>query len=175
LGGLVVAGIRMFHPQRPEDSTDSREEPLAQGARLYGSYCAQCHGDKGGGDGPAAKFLQPKPRNFGEGKFRLISTANRAPSDADLLFVLEHGMPGSAMFPFAHLAESERQTLVLYVRQLTRSGVEERIKREAKQSGDELDSSELAEILTRETKPGDPVEPPQDWPAPTADSIARGH
>jgi mono/diheme cytochrome c family protein len=181
VGGLVVVCALVFRLQQPttesapDGSSASREELLAMGARLYGSYCVQCHGEKGGGDGPAAKFLQPKPRNFGEGKFRLVSAVNRVPTDADLLFVLEHGMPGSAMFPFAHLAESERQALVLYVRQLTRLALEERIKQDAKQSGEELDSGELAEILTRETKPGDAVEPPADWPAPTAASMARGH
>lgn len=144
------------------------------GERLYRDNCAACHGEKGGGDGPAAKFLQPKPRNFGEGKFRLISTVNRVPSDQDLLFVLEHGMPGSAMFPFAHLSDMERQALVRHVRQLTSTVFSERMRQEAKNSGDELDPAEMAEILDRATKPGEALTTPSDWPDSTAASMARG-
>ena len=55
------------------------------------------HVEKGRGDGPAARFLYPKPRNFGAAQFRLISTANRMPSDDDLLAAVRRGMPGSAM------------------------------------------------------------------------------
>jgi mono/diheme cytochrome c family protein len=33
-------------------------------ANLFAERCAQCHGANGAGDGPAAKALQPQPRNF---------------------------------------------------------------------------------------------------------------
>ena len=32
--------------------------------RLYAERCSGCHGDRGGGDGPAAAALIPKPKNF---------------------------------------------------------------------------------------------------------------
>jgi mono/diheme cytochrome c family protein len=172
---LVLRADRMRRLQQAaENPSAPAEDPLALGERLYRQNCAACHGDQGGGDGPAAKFLQPKPRNFGEDKFRLVSTVNRVPSDEDLLFVLEHGMPGSAMFPFAHLSETERQALVRHVRQLTRTAFSERMRREAKNSGDELDPAEMAEILDRATKPGEALTPPADWPDSTAASVARG-
>lgn len=174
-----VIACRQFGESRPTDqpagpATAPPEEPLAMGERLYRDNCAACHGDKGGGDGPAAKFLQPKPRNFGEGKFRLVSTVNRVPSDQDLLFILEHGMPGSAMFPFAHLSETERQALVGHVRQLTRTAFSERMRQEAKNSGEELEPAEMADILDRATKPGEALAPPSDWPDSTPASVARG-
>lgn len=34
------------------------------GTAKYGSLCATCHGATGGGDGPGAGGLNPKPRNF---------------------------------------------------------------------------------------------------------------
>jgi mono/diheme cytochrome c family protein len=157
-----------------EPASAPPEGPLAMGERLYRDNCATCHGEKGGGDGPAAKFLQPKPRNFGEGKFRLVSAVNRVPSDQDLLFVLEHGMPGSAMFPFAHLAETERQALVQHVRQLMRTAFSELMRQEAKNSGEELDPAEAAEILDRATKPGETLSLPSDLPSSTPESVARG-
>jgi mono/diheme cytochrome c family protein len=30
---------------------------------LFDQHCAQCHGEKGDGNGPAARFLYPKPRS----------------------------------------------------------------------------------------------------------------
>jgi mono/diheme cytochrome c family protein len=182
-GALVIGGgLVYFWPGKPTPATKPggpistpHEEPLAMGERLYRSYCVQCHGEKGGSDGPAAKFLQPKPRNFGEGKFRLVSSVNRVPSDEDLMLVLERGMPGSAMFPFAHLPEADRRALVLYVRHLTRTALEERLRQEAKKAGDDIDAAEVAEVIARDTKPGDALKPPADWPDPTPASVARGH
>src|SRR5262249_4042760 len=107
---LMLIAIRVLPSRLPVDAgtvdepaMPAEESQLATGRKLYANYCTACHGEKGDGNGPAAKFLSPKPRNFGEGKFRLVSTVNRRPTDQDLLRVLERGMPGSAMFPFAHL------------------------------------------------------------------------
>jgi mono/diheme cytochrome c family protein len=144
------------------------------GPQLYARYCAACHGEAGGGDGPAARFLFPKPRNFREGQFRLVTTTNQVPSDEDLMRVLERGMPGSAMFPFGHLAEDERRALVAQVRQWVRQGVEDRLRREAKEFGEQVDPKELAEALDRRTQPGPRLEVPRDLPSPGPDSVARG-
>src|SRR5262249_11110749 len=138
------------------------------------NYCSSCHGEKGDGNGPAARFLYPRPRNFGEGKFRLVSTDNRLPTDADLMRVLTHGMPGSAMFPFAHLPESDRQALVTYIRHLTPTLIEGRLREEADRTGDVVDPAELADTLNTLTRPGDPIEVPGDLPGPSAESVARG-
>jgi mono/diheme cytochrome c family protein len=158
-------------PAQGESPTD--DELLARGKQLYGSYCAACHGETGDGSGPAARFLYPKPRNFRDGKFRLVSTQNRVPSDDDIMHVISRGMPGSAMFPFEHLSEAERKTLVAYVRQLTRSGVDERLRRVAAEAGDELDPAELTSDVTRMTTPGACVEFPSDLHGGEA-SVARG-
>jgi mono/diheme cytochrome c family protein len=40
------------------------EGDAARGARLYADNCVACHGANGGGDGPRAYFIFPKPRNF---------------------------------------------------------------------------------------------------------------
>ena len=105
-------------------------ERLGEGRQLYQQNCAACHGENGDGNGAAARFLYPKPRNFREGQFRLVTTANRVPSDKDLMHVLVRGMPGSAMFPMGHLVETERKELVAHVRRLIRAGLEDRLRRE---------------------------------------------
>ena len=39
-------------------------EAVTAGQSLYATNCAGCHGDNGGGDGPAAASLDPKPANL---------------------------------------------------------------------------------------------------------------
>jgi mono/diheme cytochrome c family protein len=37
---------------------------IARGKSLFATHCASCHGDRGKGDGPAAKALDPKPADL---------------------------------------------------------------------------------------------------------------
>jgi mono/diheme cytochrome c family protein len=144
------------------------------GEQLYLNYCAACHGETGDGNGPAARFLYPKPRNFCDAKFRLVSTTNRVPSDDDVMQVITHGMPGSGMFSFGHLSESDRKILIVYVRQLTRAGVEARLRKIAAEFGDELDPKQLAEDVELATNPGPTITISPHWPAADGDSVERG-
>jgi mono/diheme cytochrome c family protein len=148
--------------------------PLPSGRELYKNYCAACHGDNGDGNGPAARFLFPKPRNFGQAKFRIVSTTNRLPTDDDLMQVLNRGMPGSAMFPFAHLAGAERRELVTHVRTLMRTAMDERLRREAAKRGDEVNSAELADDIKRLLDTGLAIDVPVDFASLGQESIARG-
>jgi mono/diheme cytochrome c family protein len=177
VGVLVVLGF-LLRPARPPSGEEvvppeapSGDQQLASGKHLYSVNCAPCHGDQGDGNGPAARYLYPRPRNFGEVKFRVVSTANLMPSDADLLQVLERGMPGSAMFPFRHLPEADRQALVAYVRHLTRTAVLEQQRAEA---GGKVDLAELSRDVDQYLQPGAVLEVPADLPAPGAESVARG-
>jgi mono/diheme cytochrome c family protein len=177
---LVVIGIHVFSPDRPSDRPAARPARLskaqlrARGKELYGNYCVQCHGVKGGGDGPAARYLYPKPRNFQLGYFRLVTTDNRLPSDNDLLRVITRGMPGSAMFPFAHLEEVERRALVVHVRHLTRTGIEERIRARAAADDEVISAKKMKKGLDLLTVPGKTLRVPPGLPAASKASLARG-
>jgi mono/diheme cytochrome c family protein len=39
----------------------------SEGKKLYLTYCSSCHGDKGKGDGPAARSLPVKPADHTDG------------------------------------------------------------------------------------------------------------
>jgi mono/diheme cytochrome c family protein len=178
---FVLIAIRLVPARLPgvadvmqEPATPAEETALAAGKRLYANYCSACHGEKGDGNGPAAKFLNPKPRNFGEGKFRLVSTVNRRPTDQDLLRVLERGMPGSAMFPFAHLSEADRQALVAYVHFLETTAFVERSRREAAEQGEEIDSEELARNVKQVLQPGAALAVAAELPPSRAEAATRG-
>jgi len=145
------------------------------GPQLYIHYCAACHGENGDGQGPAARFLYPKPRDFREGVFHMVTSANRVASEADLMRVVERGMPGSAMFPMGHLSEAERRELVAWVRELVRKGIEDQERRAAKEVGQEVEPAELARSLELRTHPQPAIAVPNDLPASDIASVTRGH
>lgn len=93
-------------------------EPV--GKSLYQKHCSICHGSQGRGDGHAAFFMAPKPRDFTSGLFKLRSTpSGQPPLDNDLLTAVTRGMPGSLMPSFEPLSDRERKELVAYIKALT--------------------------------------------------------
>ncbi len=72
-----------------------------RGKAIYDKRCSWCHGKEGMGDGPAAEFLNPPPRDFTMGVYKWRSTPfdEIAPSDEDFVKMIKgaashEGMPG---------------------------------------------------------------------------------
>lgn len=63
------------------------------GRGIYEKRCWWCHGEKGAGDGPAAEFLNPPPRDFTSGVFKWKSTPfdEMVPSDVDFANMIKGG------------------------------------------------------------------------------------
>ncbi len=94
---------------------------LDRGWEVYAQNCAGCHGTEGKGDGPAAPYLYPKPRDFTSGAFRVTSTPTGSlPTDEDLFRVITEGMPGSAMPSWELLPENDRWALVAFMKTLAK-------------------------------------------------------
>lgn len=90
-------------------------EAIKAGEKVYGRHCWHCHGKEGAGDGPAAKILEPRPRNFVAALFKLrTTTSGSLPLDEDLFKTVTKGMPGSAMPSFANLLTEEQRWQVVY-------------------------------------------------------------
>lgn len=151
----------------------SAEERAELSTALYGRHCAACHGDRGDGKGLAATFLYPKPRDLRAGHFRLVSTENGVPTPDDLHAVIQRGMPGSSMPPWAHLSEEERQLLVEAVLALRREGALDVERELAEEAGDELTEEELTEAVVHVLQPGRIFEVPEADSA-TEEIIQRG-
>jgi high-affinity iron transporter len=80
------------------------------GKKVYGERCSPCHGESGGGDGPAAAAIKPSPRNFRDAEFW------RARTSAQLRATVRDGRPGTMMAPFAGtLSEAEIDAVVGYL------------------------------------------------------------
>ncbi|HEX4574161.1 MAG TPA: c-type cytochrome [Gemmatimonadales bacterium] len=88
------------------------------GKQVYVKWCAGCHGDTGAGDGPAAGYMLPRPRNFTGAVYKVRSTASgQLPTDGDLQRAVDEGLPGSAMPAWkGRLSDAERRAVVAYVK-----------------------------------------------------------
>jgi len=101
----------------PVKPTPLAADPEA-GRRLYDRYCTQCHGAEGKGDGPAAEFVYPRPRDFTMAIFKVRTTlSGQLPTDQDLFHIISEGLPGTSMPAWKKfLTEEERWQLVHQVK-----------------------------------------------------------
>lgn len=83
-----------------------------RGRGAYQIWCIACHGPTGAGDGPTAKSLDPRPRNFREQKFKQGTRVDQ------IYRTLAKGVPGSMMKPFVNLSDEDRWGLAYYVLEL---------------------------------------------------------
>jgi len=98
-------------------------EVLKHGRMLYAEHCQHCHGVSGDGNGPTAKYLSPKPRDYRLGKFKFTSTQTPVKASRhDLARIIENGIPGTYMPSFKLLTPEESQAIVEYVRWLAMRG-----------------------------------------------------
>jgi cytochrome c oxidase cbb3-type subunit 2 len=90
---------------------------LESGRAVYATYCVGCHGEKGDGNGRAASFLSPKPRDFRVGRVKFAAVASGdAPSREDYTRIITKGLAGTAMPAFPFLSTAERDSVIAYVR-----------------------------------------------------------
>jgi cbb3-type cytochrome oxidase cytochrome c subunit len=100
-------------------SRQTFEDIDPRGKAVYFRRCVGCHGEKGDGNGPAARFLNPKPRNFTTGIFKFHSTTGSTtdlPSDQDLYITISHGLWGTAMPPWYELTVQERLSVIQFIK-----------------------------------------------------------
>jgi cytochrome c oxidase cbb3-type subunit III len=88
-----------------------------QGKKLYGQYCASCHGQSGKGDGAAAAALNPKPRDHTDREYMSKM------SDDDLLKVIKNGGASVGKSPLmppwgGALKDDQIKDVIAYVRTL---------------------------------------------------------
>ena len=120
----------------------------ARGRQVYERYCIQCHGDRADGTGEVARWSQPRPRDFRQGVFKFSSTPyGSLPTTADLDRVIQNGLYGTRMPPFAALSTRERRDVIAFLQTLS--------------------------PRWRSEGPGKPIAIPAE-PAPTRESVTQG-
>lgn len=141
----------------------TRRGQTANAAELYAEHCTACHGATGNGGGDAARYLFPRPRDFGTG-LQMASTTNGVASLDDVEKVLANGMPATSMQAFDTLSQSERRLLAQEVLRLRRERARDQIHRAMRETGEEPDEAEVLAAAERVTTPGRPVPLPDPWP-----------
>ncbi len=111
----IVALTALLASAAPDHVAAQAGDAVA-GKLVYERRCAGCHGVKGDGQGAAAELLEPRPRDFTAGVYKIRSTVNRVPTDQDIFRVITEGMPGTSMPGWAVLSERERWNLVAYLK-----------------------------------------------------------
>jgi len=89
----------------------------AEGKRLYGAYCSACHGEKGKGDGPAARSLPVKPADHTDG------TIMNQFSDKFLMDIIAKGgsaVGKSSIMPAwgSQLKDNQLRDVIAYLRSI---------------------------------------------------------
>jgi cytochrome c oxidase cbb3-type subunit I/II len=120
LGANRGAWREAFEPQAVSVSVmtlPNTPEQAARGKLVYERRCVGCHGDKGDGNGPAATFLDPRPRNFTLGSFKFRTTPSGSlPTDGDLYRTLTRGVRWTAMPTWHELPEKDRIAVIAYIK-----------------------------------------------------------
>ena len=109
--GLVLGGLAA-------PASGLLAQDAQRGKAVYEKWCLECHGATGEGDGAAAKFMLPPPRNFTQAVYQIRSTASgELPTDDDMMKVVDEGMPGTAMPEWkSKLTNTERRDVVAYLK-----------------------------------------------------------
>jgi mono/diheme cytochrome c family protein len=93
------------------------------GAAVYERNCLQCHGVSGDGNGPAAIYMLPRPRDYRMALFKFTSTTyGSKPLREDLVRTVRRGIAGTSMPSFRLLPQHELDAVVDYVLALTHRG-----------------------------------------------------
>ncbi len=119
--GLALATWRLSAaaPATPAAAAAAPELPApAVAGALYDRFCLACHGATGDGNGPAAPWLWPRPRDFTRGELKWRSTTSGKPAaDADIATAIRYGVPGTSMHAFAvSLDDTQVAALVALVK-----------------------------------------------------------
>ncbi len=88
-------------------ATLKKNPPPMSPADTYGALCARCHGEKGDGNGKAAWYIDPSPRDFTKEGFM-----NSKPR-ARFLDSIRNGVPGTSMPAWGRILDGERAEGVL--------------------------------------------------------------
>jgi cytochrome c/Tfp pilus assembly protein PilF len=149
------------------------ERHNSPGMQLYAQHCSVCHGANGNGNGRAARYLFPRPRNLRADSFRLVSTRNGIPTIEDIRALIRQGIHGTSMTSASTLSDNEVDQLIDVVEQMRRDGIREQYIEMLEKDEEPIDEQELENVVRSRTTPGELVLTPA-FDASTAEAVAQG-
>ena len=126
LAGGVVGWMNASAAAQPPAAPTT--DPITTGKTIFMDNCAACHGDKGRGDGPAAKALTTRPADLSrlaakDGTFPAAQITATLHGTSD---VVAHGTPGmmiwGAVFnaDYGNQADARIADVVKYIQSIQR-------------------------------------------------------
>jgi DMSO reductase family type II enzyme heme b subunit len=117
-GSAFAQETKQEKAKEPASLSKSTEEDVQAGKAIFNQKCKVCHGEEGNGEGPAATYLKPRPRDFTRGLFKIRTTpSGKLPTDEDLFRVISLGMMGTVMPAWeSNLTEKERWQVIAYIK-----------------------------------------------------------
>ncbi len=114
---LAGLGLALVLSALHSSKSPASAQPSVDGKSIYLERCAFCHGENGDGNGPVARYLNPRPRNFTLGQFRFRTTASgELPLREDVITIVKQGVRGTAMPRWEGvLSEAEVEAVVDYL------------------------------------------------------------
>ena len=119
--GLSAPGMAADQPAKP--MPEATEAFVEKGREIYMRRCSMCHGLLGDGNGPAADYMDPRPRDFTLGTFKFRQTeSGELPTDNDLFRTVSRGLQGTGMQAFdsdiikSGLSEEKRWQVISYIK-----------------------------------------------------------
>lgn len=96
---VALAATRTAVDALAAERRDAERDRLArEGAPLFQKFCATCHGRRGDGQGPSARFTTTPPRDFTRGTYKFRMTPVGAPPTLDdLVRTISVGVRGTHM------------------------------------------------------------------------------
>jgi mono/diheme cytochrome c family protein len=109
-----VPAKRLAEARALNNPVAATDASVAAGRAVYRGVgsCNVCHGEEGDGKGIGASGLDPSPRDFTNRRWQ------KARTDGELMWVLRHGSPGSAMITVVPglISEAEAWNVINYIR-----------------------------------------------------------
>jgi mono/diheme cytochrome c family protein len=131
-------------------------------SKEFRQYCGACHGENGSGQGAAARYLYPKPRDLVNGRLHLATSSNMVASSDDIKQVLLNGVPNTSMQSWKQLSGELVNRLVSEIQQMQIRGARQRVIAVLKEDGLLVDSDgnlnskgqkAVADYTTQQTVP----------------------
>lgn len=100
---------------------DERARLAREGRPLFVKFCATCHGKRGDGNGPSARFTSTPPRDFTRGTYKFRMTpAGSPPTLDDLVRTISVGVRGTHMPAWkGKLTKDQIETIARYLTTLS--------------------------------------------------------
>ncbi len=111
-------------------------EVLNRGRQDYVTYCIQCHGPLGDGQGHAGIGLWPPARNFQQAQFKFTAIEQgELPTDEELMRIVKGGLNGTPMRQW-DISDERLAEIIQYIKTFGRDDWE----------GEDVEPGELAEM-----------------------------